>query len=134
MELYHVDAFTNKMFSGNPAGVLFIIRPTDGEWMQNVAREINLSETAFLQEGDKENFTLRGFTPNKEVDLCGHATLASAHILWEPERLDEITEARFRTKSGVVTAKKIGEWIELYIQKEEDEETDAPPELLTGLV
>ncbi len=132
MEIYQVDAFTNKMFSGNPAGVCILKSPKDEEWMQNVAREMNLSETAFLQE-DKDSFTLRWFTPNREVDLCGHATLASAHILWETGRLSENKEARFLTKSGLLTAKKIGDWIELDFPKEEDEEADAPQELLRGL-
>ena len=80
--LYQVDAFTEKPFRGNPAAVCILLEPGEEAWMQNVAREMNLSETAFLhREGDA--FNLRWFTPAVEVELCGHATLASAHILWE---------------------------------------------------
>ena len=132
MKIYQVDAFTNKMFCGNPAGVCILTSPEDEDWMRNVAREMNLSETAFLQ-GDKEGFDLRWFTPTKEVDLCGHATLASAHILWETGMLSENTEARFHTKSGLLTPKKKGELIELNFPREEDEETDAPHELIKAL-
>ncbi|ODS38575.1 MAG: oxidoreductase [Candidatus Altiarchaeales archaeon WOR_SM1_79] len=132
MKIYQVDAFTNKMFSGNPAGVCILVSHKDEEWMQNVAREMNLSETAFLQE-DTDGFKLRWFTPAREVDLCGHATLAGAHILWETKRLSENMEARFHTKSGLLTAKKTGEWIELNFPKEECRETEAPQELITGL-
>lgn len=132
MNIYQVDAFTNKMFSGNPAGVCILTSYKDESRMQNVAREMNLSETAFLQK-DKDGFKLRWFTPVREVELCGHATLASAHILWETEMLGENMEALFHTKSGLLTAKKVGEWIELNFPKEEDQETDAPKELLKAL-
>jgi PhzF family phenazine biosynthesis protein len=132
MKIYQVDAFTNKMFTGNPAGVCVLASYKDEEWMQNVAREMNLSETAFLQK-DTDGFKLRWFTPVREVDLCGHATLAGAHILWETGVLSENTEARFHTKSGLLTAKKTGEWIELNFPKEECRETEAPQELITGL-
>ncbi len=81
MKIYQVDAFTDKPFTGNPAGVCVLPGPKNDVWMQNVAAEMNLSETAFLmQEGD--GFRLRWFTPAVEVELCGHATLASAHVLW----------------------------------------------------
>lgn len=134
MELYQVDAFTNTVFSGNPAGVCLLPAPKDEAWMQNVAGEMNLSETAFLLLAeDSDSFLLRWFTPKSEVDLCGHATLASAHILWETGRLNETKEARFLTKSGLLTAKKAGEWIELTFPKEEDEEAEAPHELVRGL-
>ncbi|OQX18050.1 MAG: oxidoreductase [Candidatus Altiarchaeales archaeon A3] len=134
MEIYQVDAFTNKMFSGNPAGVCILASHKDENWMQNVAKEMNLSETAFLQkDNDNDGFKLRWFTPVREVELCGHATLASAHVLWETEILGENMEARFYTKSGLLTAKKTGKWIELNFPKEEDQETDAPEELLKAL-
>lgn len=82
MKIYQVDAFTEKPFSGNPAGVCVLNERLDEELMEKIAMEINLSDTAFLVKED-EGYNLRWFTPNAEVDLCGHATLASAHILWE---------------------------------------------------
>ena len=82
VRIYQVDAFTQEPFKGNPAGVCLLAEPGDAAWMQNVAKEMNLSETAFLY-GKQGEFLLRWFTPAVEVDLCGHATLASAHILWE---------------------------------------------------
>lgn len=107
-----VDAFTDQPFRGNPAAVCVLSEPADETWMQNVAREMNLSETAFLYlEGDRYN--LRWFTPAVEVALCGHATLASAHVLWERGHMAEDKTARFNTKSGLLTAQKHGRWIEL---------------------
>ena len=110
--LAHVDSFSAKPFAGNPAGVCILpaVQPT--EWMQAVAREMNLSETAFLLRG-KAGWQLRWFTPTVEVDLCGHATLASAHILWEVGRLESASAARFFTRSGELTAWKREKWIEL---------------------
>ena len=84
--IYQVDAFTAKPFAGNPAAVCILEAPADEKWMQNVAREMNLSETAFICP-EADGFRLRWFTPAVEVDLCGHATLATAHILWETGRL-----------------------------------------------
>src|SRR5512140_712809 len=101
-----VDAFAEQPFTGNPAAVCVLDQPADVRWMQLVAREMNLSETAFLfPEGDA--FRLRWFTPTVEVDLCGHATLASAHVLWESGRLAEGEPARFLTRSGALTAVRL---------------------------
>jgi PhzF family phenazine biosynthesis protein len=110
--IYHVDAFTNKRFSGNPAGVCLLPVPADEGWMQNVAREMNMSETAFLYE-QEDGFNLRWFTPAAEVELCGHATLASAHVLWEEGYLEPEEPICFHTLSGLLTAKQAGDWIEL---------------------
>src|SRR6266699_269686 len=110
--IFQVDAFTNKPFSGNPAGVCVLPEPQDIGWMQNVAREMNLSETAFLHR-QEDGFSLRWFTPTIEVALCGHATLASAHVLWEEGHLDPSQPARFHTKSGLLTAERKADWIEL---------------------
>lgn len=110
--LYQVDAFTGRLFSGNPAGVCLLDQPRSERWMQWVAREMNLSETAFLVPR-KEGFDLRWFTPSVEVDLCGHATLASAHILWETGRLPRNAPAHFLTRSGLLTARNLGIEIEL---------------------
>ena len=110
--VYVVDAFVTKLFTGNPAGVCVLPRPAAPKWMQLVAREMNLSETAFLH-GRDGNYSLRWFTPTVEVDLCGHATLASAHVLSETGQLREGGVARFKTKSGTLEARRIGEEIEL---------------------
>ncbi len=108
--IYQVDAFTSQPFTGNPAGVCLMPVHGDEVWMQQVAREMNLSETAFLNP-DIGGYHLRWFTPTVEVDLCGHATLASAHILWETGTLPPDQEANFHTASGPLTARKDGEWI-----------------------
>ncbi len=107
-----VDAFTDRPFRGNPAAVCLLDGPREAEWMQGVAREMNLSETAFLALAEG-GFDLRWFTPATEVDLCGHATLASAHVLWEEGRLAADQPAVFFTRSGRLGARRSGEWIEL---------------------
>lgn len=107
-----VDAFTQTPFAGNPAAVCLLPEPGDEHWMQQVAREMNLSETAFLHR-QENGFRLRWFTPAMEVDLCGHATLASAHVLWEAGYLRPEEQARFYTRSGLLTATQQGAWIEL---------------------
>ena len=110
--IYQVDAFAAEPFKGNPAGVCLVPGPMDAAWMQNVAAEMNLAETAFpLREGD--GFRLRWFTPKCEVKLCGHATLATAHILWETGLLPKDREARFQTLSGILTARRDMDLIEL---------------------
>jgi PhzF family phenazine biosynthesis protein len=112
LAITQVDAFAEKPFSGNPAAVCLLEQPPDESWMQLVAGEMNLSETAFLLRRDG-GFGLRWFTPTLEVDLCGHATLASAHLLWEQGHLRPEQPARFHTRSGVLTAQKKGTWIEI---------------------
>src|SRR5512139_2390850 len=107
-----VDAFTSEPFAGNPAAVCVLPMPRDAAWMQRVAREMNLAETAFLQRRE-DGFELRWFTPEVEVDLCGHATLASAHVLWETGQLAATDVARFHTRSGLLTATRRGDWIDL---------------------
>jgi len=110
--IFQVDAFTDEPFKGNPAGVCLLRWPVETAWMQNVAAEMNVAETAFpCPEGD--GFRLRWFTPKVEVKLCGHATLATAHILWEQGLLPPDTEARFQTLSGSLTARREGALIEL---------------------
>jgi PhzF family phenazine biosynthesis protein len=128
--IVQVDAFTSEPFSGNPAAVCLLPDARDASWMQKVAAEMNLSETAFLvKRGD--DFDLRWFTPAVEVDLCGHATLASAHVLWEAGRLPRDATARFHTKSGLLTAERRGDWIELNFPATPDEPA-APPDGLAG--
>src|SRR5215210_3817485 len=93
LKITQVDAFTNRPFAGNPAAVCILPEPRDEKWMQDVAREMNLSETAFLHR-QEDGFNLRWFTPTIEVALCGHATLASAHVLWADGHLPPHQQAR----------------------------------------
>lgn len=111
--IIQVDAFTDTPYTGNPAAVVVMLQPKNDAWMQAVAREMNLSETAFVQM-QVSDFKLRWFTPQVEVPLCGHATLASAHVLWEMGILQAHEQARFHTLSGLLKAERIeGNWIEL---------------------
>ncbi len=112
LTITQVDAFTDRPFAGNPAAVCILEQPRDEEWMQLVAREMNLSETAFLVKRE-QGYNLRWFTPTVEVDLCGHATLASAHVLWEQRQISQGDPVCFHTRSGVLTARKKGTWIEI---------------------
>lgn len=107
-----VDAFTNRPFQGNPAAVCILNTPQSDSWMQLVAREMNLSETAFLLKKD-DGYSLRWFTPTIEVPLCGHATLASAHVLWTEEYLATEEIIQFQTLSGLLTASFKDDWIKL---------------------
>lgn len=127
-----VDAFTSEPFKGNPAAVCVLDEERDAAWMQRVASEMNLAETAFLRPRE-DGFNLRWFTPTVEVDLCGHATLASAHVLWESGRLAPGEPARFHTKSGLLTAVRLGDWIELDFPSTPEEAVEAPPGLIEAL-
>lgn len=130
--IVQVDAFASAPYTGNPAGVCVMDAPRAELWMRAVAREMNISETAFLHpEGD--GWRLRWFTPTMEVDLCGHATLASAHVLWEEEFLPARATAHFHTRSGLLTARRAGEWIELDFPAEPPARVDAPDGLLAAL-
>lgn len=104
VDLTQVDAFSERPFSGNPAAVCLLSEPRDDDWMQSVAAEMNLAETAFLVRRAAGGYDLRWFTPLVEVDLCGHATLASAHVLWEQRREDRAQPLQFYTRSGRLTA------------------------------
>jgi PhzF family phenazine biosynthesis protein len=126
--IFQVDAFTHRPFAGNPAAVCLLDEPADPAWMQDVAREMNLSETAFLCE-QADGYNLRWFTPTVEVDLCGHATLASAHVLWEQGVLPTSKPARFHTKSGLLSAQRQENWIELNFPTK----PEGPVEALPGL-
>jgi PhzF family phenazine biosynthesis protein len=127
-----VDAFTAVPFGGNPAAVCVLDAPRDAGWMQNVAREMNLSETAFL-DPRADGYNLRWFTPAVEVALCGHATLASAHVLWEEAHLPPGAEARFLTRSGWLSAQQRGDWIEMDFPAKREEPAETPPQLATAL-
>lgn len=127
-----VDAFTDTPFRGNPAGVCVVDTPRTAQWMQSVAAEMNVAETAFL-EPRADGFGLRWFTPLVEIDLCGHATLASAHLLWETARLPEAAQARFHTRSGLLTADRRGAWIELDFPATPAAAAEAPPAMVAAL-
>ncbi len=132
MRIYQVDAFTDKPFAGNPAAVCILPEVRDERWMQNVAREMNLSETAFLNER-KDGYGLRWFTPTVEVELCGHATLASAFVLWERGLLAPQTKAEFHTRSGLLSALRTEGGIELDFPATPAAPADAPPGLAEAL-
>jgi PhzF family phenazine biosynthesis protein len=133
LRIWQIDAFTDKPFAGNPAAVTVLPEARDAEWMQLVAREMNLSETAFLVRRDDASYDLRWFTPTHEVDLCGHATLASAHILWQEGILRPDEQARFHTKSWLLTAERDGDWIELNFPATPPEPVDTPDAIVKAL-
>ncbi len=132
LRITQVDAFTNRPFAGNPAAVCILPKAADAAWMLNVAREMNLAETAFLVR-QKDGYDLRWFTPAVEVDLCGHATLASAHVLWEDGLLKAAAQARFHTKSGLLTADRRDGWIELDFPATPAAATTPPAGLVAAL-
>lgn len=137
--LLQIDAFTAEAYRGNPAAVCLLDAPRPEAWMQQVAAEMNLSETAFVEprpghaDDGATDFNLRWFTPVAEVSLCGHATLATAHALWETGRLGRTDLARFHTRSGWLTARQDGPWIALDFPVVAPEPVDAPPGLLEAL-
>lgn len=109
--LIWVDAFTDVAFRGNPAAVCLLDAPADDGWMQSIATEMNLAETAFVLERSDGDFDLRWFTPRREIELCGHATLASAHVLFDSGRA--AARVAFHTMSGVLTCSIAGARIEM---------------------
>jgi predicted PhzF superfamily epimerase YddE/YHI9 len=130
--LFIIDAFAAKPFGGNPAAVCLLDGDRDAGWMQALAIEMNLSETAYVRPVDG-GFGLRWFTPALEVDLCGHATLASAHVLWESGRLPKDKPARFLSRSGWLIASRRGEEIEMDFPAKPAVQADPPPELAKAL-
>jgi PhzF family phenazine biosynthesis protein len=130
--LYHVDAFTDQPFAGNPAAVCLLTSWPENQRLQKVAQEMNLSETAFLVKNEG-GYDLRWFTPKVEVDLCGHATLAPAHVLWKQGLIDLKNTIRFSTRSGILEAIQIGDEIQLNFPLKPEEPTEAPPGLLESL-
>jgi PhzF family phenazine biosynthesis protein len=131
VRLFQIDAFTSESFKGNPAAVCFMDGARDDRWMANVAAEMNLAETAFLTKQD-DGWGLRWFTPAVEVDLCGHATLASAHAIWS-ENISSDPVLRSHTRSGVLTAKRDDDFIELDFPAKREEAIAAPAGLLDAL-
>jgi predicted PhzF superfamily epimerase YddE/YHI9 len=123
LPLFHVDAFTHVPFRGNPAAVCMLDAMREGAWLQPMASEMNLAATAFLYPQD-DGYRLRWFSPRNELELCGHGTLASSHILWEHGYLAHDAQARFYTRSGVLTARRDGAWIELNFPAKPEEAAD----------
>ncbi len=132
LRYFVVDAFTDRPFAGNPAAVVPLLAWPDDAWLQNVAMEMNLSETAFLVKED-DGYRLRWFTPKVEVALCGHATLASAHVLWSEGYVPTAEEIGFHTKSGLLEATWKDSRIELDFPIEPPTESSPPPGLLEAL-
>lgn len=130
--LIQVDAFTDTPFAGNPAAVCVLPGPAAADWMQHVAREMNLSETAFLHP-EGHAYRLRWFTPTVEVDLCGHATVASAHVLWESGRVGLTGGIDFLTRSGLLSAERRGAWIELDFPAKPVTPAEPPGDVLAAL-
>lgn len=133
MRLLQIDAFTSVPFRGNPAAVCLLDGEREAAWMQDVAAEMSLAETAFLLRREDGDFSLRWFTPAVEVSLCGHATLASAHALWTEGILPANQVARFHTMSGLLTATPKGESIELDFPAKPETPAEAPNGLLDAL-
>src|SRR5690349_8380304 len=130
--IVQVDAFTDRPFRGNPAAVCVLEQPRDDQWMQDIALEMNLAETAFLVR-QADGYGLRWFTPAVEVDLCGHATLASAHVLWEEGYLQPDEQARFHTRSGLLLATRADTMIELDFPAKPAAAAEAPEGLIEAL-
>jgi len=130
--LFQVDAFTGKPFAGNPAAVCLLEQEADTGWMQSLAAEMNLSETAFVRRLGS-GFGLRWFTPTVEVNLCGHATLAAAHVLWAQDWLAADDVARFHTRGGLLTARRSENAIDLDFPVTPATPGVAPPGLLQAL-
>ena len=127
-----VDAFTSQPYAGNPAAVCILVKPRDEGWMRQVAREMNLSETAFAVRHESE-WLLRWFTPVTEVDLCGHATLATAHVLFEDGHVTRDDAVHFQTRSGRLTARSSGGWIEMDFPSAPARPASPPPDLLEAI-
>ena len=136
--IVQVDAFTATPFAGNPAAVCILPGPAETAWMANVAREMNLSETAFLYPESSGGaahgeYHLRWFTPAVEVDLCGHATLASAHVLWDDGHVEPHHSIRFHTKSGILSCARLDTWIEMDFPATFVEPAEPPAQLAEAI-
>lgn len=130
--MYLVDAFIDQPFSGNPAGVCILDTEQPASWMQNVALEMNQAETAFVYKRADGGWDLRWFTPQAEVDLCGHATLAAAHALWQ-EAGEANPVIHFHTRSGLLSATRKGDEIQLDFPSDQPKTRELPTELLQFL-
>jgi predicted PhzF superfamily epimerase YddE/YHI9 len=132
MQFFQIDAFTNRPFKGNPAAVCLMEKSVDDDWLQAVSSEMGLSETAFVWSVD-DGFHLRWFTPKVEVDLCGHATLASAHAMWTSGAVPLDQMIKFHTRSGTLTATRVDGEIYLDFPAKLETETEPPRGLLSAM-
>jgi PhzF family phenazine biosynthesis protein len=133
MKLFQVDSFAQPPFTGNPAAVCLLTEPAEDTWRQRIAGKVNLAATAFV-EPRPDGFGLRWFSPRVELTLCGHGTLAAAHVLWEEGLLDAPDQARFQTVAGILTAQREGPWIQMDFPAEpESEAFDALEDLSRAL-
>ncbi|MGG0655799.1 PhzF family phenazine biosynthesis protein [Rummeliibacillus pycnus] len=132
MELSIINTFTEEPFKGNPAAVCYLREEKESSWLQQVAKEINLPTTAFIHSFNNENY-LRWFTPTTEIPICGHGTLASAYFLWEKGLIDKERYITFKTKSGVLEAQLIDDWVQLQFPIMIDKKTIAPEVLVRAL-
>ncbi|MGC1390398.1 MAG: PhzF family phenazine biosynthesis protein [Bacteroidales bacterium] len=123
--IYQVDAFTTEAFRGNPAGVCILDNEPDEAWMQNIAMEMNLSETAFVFPG-QECWRIRYFTPVVEVPLCGHATLSASHILYETSMAKDGEEISLLAKAGILKIRKTGSWITMNFPSSQINQSPVP--------
>jgi PhzF family phenazine biosynthesis protein len=132
--IYQVDAFTTEAFKGNPAGVCLLENELSAEWMQNVAMEMNLSETAYVFP-TKEHRIIRFYTPESEIELCGHATLSASHIMYETGIIKENEEIIFSSKAGMLKIVKHGKWITMNFPSYNIERMEITPEFekVTGM-
>lgn len=132
MKYFIVNAFADKPFCGNPAAVCIVENDLSENKMQLIASEFNLSETAFIEKKN-DHFRLRWFSPTMEVDLCGHATLAGAHILWEQNIINNKSIISFNTNSGILSIKKAKDRIVMDFPSEDAVETECPEEIIRSL-
>ena len=133
LPVFQIDAFAERPFTGNPAAVVILAATRQSHWMQSVAAEMNLAETAFVRELSSNRFELRWFTPLTEVDLCGHATLAATHALWESGTVQNRSDICFESRSGELNVKSLGTSIELNFPLTPADECAAPDGLLESL-
>ena len=131
--IYQVDAFTSEPFKGNPAGVCILEKEMPDEWMQNIAAEMNLSETAFIS-GGKIEYRIRYFTPTSEIPLCGHATLSSAHIMFETGIVKKNEIITFSSKAGIINIRYLDNWVIMNFPAYDVEQAQIPRDICNYIV
>ena len=131
--IYQVDAFTSEPFKGNPAGVCILDKEMSDEWMQNIAAEMNLSETAFIT-GGKDEYKIRFFTPGSEIPLCGHATLSSAHIMFETGIVKKNDVITFSSKAGILKIRFSDGWVVMNFPAYDLEQAQIPQDICNYIV
>ncbi|WCK56765.1 PhzF family phenazine biosynthesis protein [Aneurinibacillus sp. Ricciae_BoGa-3] len=131
--IFHINAFTDKPFSGNPAAICILDTPQEKQWMQRMAQEMNQPVTAFIFRRTNNLYDLHWFTPTTELDLCGHGTLGSAHVLWQQDYLTPDKGIQFYTKSGLLTVKQVSDGIQLDFPANPPVDAEVPAELKQAL-